>query len=245
MLAAARSIQRKIRKSIQLRGFAGTLQLCLQQPAKLIRERGPERRRRMVQREFDRRHGTDTAAVVYLSDLAIDSPNADVGTRYGPTTQAIFEEILASLDIDLRGYTFIDYGSGKGATLLYASEHPFRRAVGVEFSPDLCRIAERNATVYTSPTRKCRDLETVCMDAALYPLPSGPLLLFFNTPFGLRVVEQVLKNVERSLREHPRDLHAAYLNYAFDKEASGALERAPFLEKLRETGAYRVYAGRA
>lgn len=244
MFAAARSIQRKIRRSIQARGFAGTLQLCLQQPAKLIRERGPERRRRMVQEEFDRRHGTDTAAVVYLSDLAIDSPNADVGTRYGPTTQAIFEEILAGLDIDLGDFIFIDYGSGKGVTLLYASEHPFRRAVGVEFSPDLCRIAERNVAVYNTPTRKCRDLETVCMDAALYPLPSGPLLLFFNSPFGVRVVERVLETIERSLAESPRELRAAYLNYTFDKEASSALERAPFLEKLRETGAYRIYAGR-
>lgn len=245
MLSAMRSIQRKIHRSIQIRGYAGTLQLCLQQPVKLIRERGPERRRRMVQQEFDRRHGTDTAAIVYLSDLAIDSPNADVGTRYGPTTQAIFEEILAGLDVDLRDYTFIDYGSGKGATLLYASEHPFRRAVGVEFAADLCRISERNVAVYNTPTRKCRDLETVCMDGALYPLPSGPLLLFFNSPFGVRVVERVLDTIERSLTEHPRELRVVYLNYSFDKEASGAMERARFLEKLRETGAYRIYAGRA
>ena len=50
---------------------------------------------------------------------------------------ARFRKVLASLQIAFHDYTFIDFGSGKGRALLLASEFPFKRIIGLEFSPEL------------------------------------------------------------------------------------------------------------
>ena len=55
------------------------------------------------------------------------------GGQYQPSEPALFHEILDSLPVAVDGFTFIDLGSGKGRTLLMASEYPFRRIIGVEF----------------------------------------------------------------------------------------------------------------
>ena len=67
---------------------------------------------------------------------------------YQPTDAGLFQEMMAILPIDFREFTFVDLGSGKGRTLLMASEYPFRRIVGVEILPELHRAAEENIANY-------------------------------------------------------------------------------------------------
>ena len=62
---------------------------------------------------------------------------------YQPTDAALFQEMMASLPIDFSEFTFMDLGSGKGRTLLMASEYPFRRIVGVEILPELHRLPRK------------------------------------------------------------------------------------------------------
>ncbi len=40
--------------------------------------------------------------------------------------------MMAALPIEFNQFTFIDLGSGKGRTLLMASDFPFRKILGVE-----------------------------------------------------------------------------------------------------------------
>ena len=47
-------------------------------------------------------------------------------------------------------FTFVDLGSGKGRTLLMASDYPFRRIIGVELLPSLHQIAQENLRQYKS-----------------------------------------------------------------------------------------------
>jgi hypothetical protein len=95
-------------------------------------------------------------------------------SEYQPTEPAAFREMLDGLDqalqqtpqqtfqptgnpdqttLNFRDFTFVDLGSGKGRTLLMASDYPFRRIVGgtsafsarnraAEFAPVQERIAE-------------------------------------------------------------------------------------------------------
>jgi hypothetical protein len=95
-----------------------------------------------------------------LSDLDILSANWIDGHDYFPIEPDRFQRVLESFDIALEGLTFIDFGSGKGRTLLMASEYPFRQIIGLEFSPELHRIAESNITRYFSPTQKCRKIRS-------------------------------------------------------------------------------------
>ncbi|HSS98535.1 MAG TPA: hypothetical protein VLK33_15975, partial [Terriglobales bacterium] len=89
--------------------------------------------------------------VDYDWDHRVDTTGATVGWRerllgtlhspYQPTESALFHEMLDSLKIDFREFTFIDLGSGKGRTLLMASDYPFRRIIGVELFPALHAVA--------------------------------------------------------------------------------------------------------
>ena len=53
---------------------------------------------------------------------------------------------MARLDVDHSEFTFVDYGLGKGRVLMLATEYPFKRIVGVEFSESLDRTARQNLT---------------------------------------------------------------------------------------------------
>jgi hypothetical protein len=93
-----------------------------------------------------------------------------------------FKHVLAGLDIAFENYTFVDFRSGKGRALLPASEFPFRRILGLEFSPELHRTAEENIRRYNSATQKCRDIQSLNVDFADFALPPEASVLFFFHP---------------------------------------------------------------
>jgi hypothetical protein len=68
---------------------------------------------------------------------------------YFATEPWLFEQLMQALPIDFTQFTFIDLGSGKGRVLLMASAYPFKRIIGVEFMPELHRVAQENIRKYT------------------------------------------------------------------------------------------------
>lgn len=103
---------------------------------------------------FDRQHGTDTRAV--LAMRFDDAPAPGQVVRSGPTHPAVLRNILENLGAEPRDFTFVDFGSGKGRALLCAAAFPFKRIVGVEWSPDLCAIARRNIENSVPAIRRLR-----------------------------------------------------------------------------------------
>jgi len=161
---------------------------------------------------FDEFWGTDTEHHIGAAEL--DCSGADVPGlwRYWPTARATFERILESADVAYESSVFVDLGSGKGRVLLMASEYPFRRIVGVELSPALHRVAERNVAAWRSPYRRCPRIDLVCMDAAQFQLPPEETLLYLFQPFPANTMRAVLDNLGKSLQRHPRPVRLAYLN---------------------------------
>src|SRR6516225_1387013 len=76
---------------------------------------------------FDRRFGTHTKTITELDELDIDSPNKQLGERYQASPSRPFRRVISLLDIDYREFAFVDFGSGRGRTLLLASGFPFRK----------------------------------------------------------------------------------------------------------------------
>jgi len=119
-------------------------------PVHLFREYRAARRLVRDQRrsDFDRAYDVDTdgdfGGWTYLSDLSIPSPNWIHGNNYTGIDPERFSGILAGVTIKFEDFVFIDFGSGKGRALLLASEFPFKRIVGVEFSPELHAAAVDN-----------------------------------------------------------------------------------------------------
>jgi SAM-dependent methyltransferase len=161
----------------------------------------------------------------YDWEFRVDTTSATVSWRarllglmhsaYQPIEPDLFREIINSLEIDFSRFTFIDIGSGKGRALLLAAEYPFRRIVGVELLPELHSIAEENIRKYSSEKPACRDVQAVCADAGEYSFPAEPLVVFLFNPLPQAGLNQLVGNLEASLRENPRPVYVIYANPVF------------------------------
>jgi SAM-dependent methyltransferase len=204
-----------------------------------IRDSTPERRRQRygdAEYDWDHRVNTTSAGVGWHNRLlgVFHSP-------YQPTEPDLFREMLEALKqqshSDLRDFVFVDLGSGKGRTLLMASDYPFRRIVGVELLPALHQAAQENLSRYRSESQKCFALESICADATEFPFPAEPMVLYLFNPFPESGLRRMMANLERSLREDPRALYVLYHNPLLEHVLSGGAG----LRRLHATLQYAVY----
>jgi tRNA G46 methylase TrmB len=219
-----KTILPKIRKSLRQKGMLRTAWDCALGPYQLFRTyRQTQKDYRLLDApsEFDRKHNVETSQRVHMTDLRIDSPNWIYADGYWPTPPGIVRDALFGLEIRYEDFTFIDLGSGKGRVLLLASEYPFRRIVGVEFSAELHAIAEENIRRYRSATQKCRNIDSCCMDFTLFQLPQEPVFLFLYNPSSREITLSLANNLARSLREHPRPAWVVYVTPTYDVFSSG------------------------
>jgi SAM-dependent methyltransferase len=172
--------------------------------------------------EFDAEHNIETSGRVHETDLDIAGPNWIHASPYFPTPGRFLKEIFAGLEIRFEDFTFIDLGSGKGRVLLMASEVPFHDIIGVEISPRLTAVANRNVASYKGE-QKCRDINPVCMDFTKFEFPEVPLFVFLYNPASLHLTNIVARNLKSSLNQHPREVWILYVTphrEVFDSEKS-------------------------
>jgi Methyltransferase domain len=204
-----------------------------------VRESTPERRRqRYGDAEYDWDHhvNTTSAAVGWHDRLlgVFHSP-------YQPTEPDLFREMLEALrqqsHSDFHDFVFVDLGSGKGRTLLMASDYPFRRIVGVELLPALHQAAQENLREYRSESQKCFALESVCADATEFPFPTEPMVLYLFNPFPESGLWRMMANLEQSLQAHPRAVFVLYHNPLLEH----VLSQSAGLRKLYSTHQFALY----
>ncbi|MGA9544824.1 MAG: class I SAM-dependent methyltransferase [Candidatus Sulfotelmatobacter sp.] len=218
--------------------FAATQQLG-EAIWEFVRDSTPERRRQRygdAEYDWDYRVNTTSAAVGWRNRLlgVFHSP-------YQPTQPDLFREMLAALKqqnhFEFHDFVFVDLGSGKGRTLLMASDYPFRRIVGVELLPALHEAAEENLSKYRSESQKCFALESICADATEFSFPAEPMVLYLFNPFPESGLRRMVANLEQSLREHPRAVFLLYHNPLLEHLLSGS----GGLRKLHSNHQYALY----
>jgi SAM-dependent methyltransferase len=194
-----------------------------------------QRRQRYGDIDYDWDHRVDTTgATVSWRDRLLGL----LHSPYQPTDPALFEEMLASLTIDFRDFVFIDIGSGKGRTLLMASDYPFRRIIGIELLPELNRVAQENIRKYRSDSQRCFAIESICGDAREFVLPPEPTVLYLFNPLPEPGMVQLIANLERSLRKHPRALLVLYHNPVLEH----VLAEHKQLTKIGGTPQYSIFS---
>ena len=162
-----------------------------------------------------------------LSTLTITSPNKDAGHDYRPVPCQVFDWAIAQIPEDLSGFTFVDYGAGKGRAMLLAAEHPFAAVAGVEFAAELHDNAQMNIAQYPRSNMRCRNVECVLEDAVQVGPPEGASVHYFFNPFGRGVFAEVLNNIVMAYRMKPRRLYLVLIDpIATDLvDASGVFAR--------------------
>jgi trans-aconitate methyltransferase len=77
------------------------------------------------------------------SKIWINALRKQHAEKYKATRARYFRKLMKRVHLPRDG-VFVDVGCGKGRILLLAVEHGLNRVVGIEISPTLCKIAEKN-----------------------------------------------------------------------------------------------------
>jgi len=170
-----------------------------------------------LDRRFDRLYGTDTCDRIELDNFDIVGSNRDRGIYYEPTPMALFKHMMSKIQLPLpyQDFVFIDYGSGKGRTLLMASDYPFKSIVGVEFARELHLVAQKNIEIYSSKRdsrQQCKELISVHSDASRFEPPPENLLVYFYNPFLKDIMVKVLENLARVAGNNRSKVALIYFN---------------------------------
>ncbi len=204
-----------------------------------VRDSSPSRKRLRfgdADYDWDYRVNTTSGAVGWRERLL-----GEFYSAYQPTEPVVFHEMMADLQkrtcLDFTRFTFIDLGSGKGRTLLMASDYPFRRIIGVELLPALNAIAQQNVRQYKSESQKCFDLESICADATRIDLPEDPLVIFLFNPFPEAPLAEAVNNINKSLRGKDRPVFVLYHN----PEHENVLLSCESLEKVCGAHQYSIF----
>lgn len=173
---------------------------------------------------FDVRFGTDTTAELTPTEAAIPAERRDGATMYLPSVEQDLEAMLEALAWPaslISQATFVDIGSGKARVVLLAAMRRFREVLGVELSPVLHAIAQRNLErvrdrgVLLSPARLALG------DATELAVPHGPLIAYLYHPFREPIAAIVVDRMVASLATSPRPAAILYghptLQQPFDR----------------------------
>jgi hypothetical protein len=220
-------------------GYISASAQLLKALAEFLRDSTPQRRRQRygdIDYDWNYRVNTTSAAVGWHDRLlgVFNSP-------YQPTEPSLFQEMIGVISsqpgFDFHDFTFIDLGSGKGRTLLMASDYPFRQIIGVELLPALHHIAQQNLSQYHSDNQKCFSLESICADATEFSFPADPTFLFLFNPFPESGLQRVIANLERSLQQHPRAVYVLYHNPLL----AHLLDASTALKQIAKSAQFAIY----
>jgi hypothetical protein len=192
----------------------------------------------MSRDQSDRAMNIRAARAERLDRFDIVSDNAIHATCYEPTPPGVLEDLLLEVSGDLSEHVFIDLGSGKGRMLCFASAHPFKRIIGVEFAKELHAAAQENLRQFKAPWRRCRDVRSILADVTTFEWPSDPLVLFLFNPFREPILGRVVESLEQSHAVKPRPIWLLY----YMPEHAAVIERSACFRTVGRAKNWAVYA---
>jgi len=188
----------KLRRSLNGRGIFNTIMLIINQSLN-----------RFQFRKYD------FWGLIYPSDLDGSEELKKHAVKYEASNQVFFKKLLNSAEWPFKTSTFVDFGCGKGAALIYASDFGFKKMIGVEFSPNLAQLASDNLQKFFVQKGGKVNFEIVNIDASQYDIPPEADCFYFFNPFDAFIMDKVFKNIVESLETNPRKILIVYLNAVY------------------------------
>lgn len=180
-----------------------------------LRKRGISRTLRISIFEiyYEYKFGTDTSFIISKQQLDGTEDAKSHATDYFPSSYLILYEAFSWLGRTSRDNVLVDYGSGMGRTLMYASTMPLKRLIGVEISEELCAMASANLDrLYGTSNRDRPPWSIVNVDARFFEVPDDANLFYFFNPFDAVVMRQVVDRILASVQKVPRRCTVIYAN---------------------------------
>lgn len=221
---------------VRYRGILGAVGYYGGAAFEFLRDLTPQRRRsRYGDTDYDFDHNVDTTwATVSLRTRLRELIS---GAQYQASEPQLFHEILRTLPVAPEAFTFIDLGSGKGRTLLMASDYGFRRIIGVELLDELHQIAQRNIAGYHSEQRRCFNIEAYSGDARDFRFPQEAFVLYLFNPFPDYILKTVLEKLRESVASNPGEVYVIYHNLVHET----LFKSQPWLGEIHRTPQFAIY----
>jgi hypothetical protein len=177
-----------------------------------------------LRNNWDLKHKVDTGGRISLNASGIEVSGDHARSAYDivSTPPSVFT-CLSKFFPERRGdYSYLDIGSGKGMTVLLASEMGFKACIGVEFASFPCETARKNLQHYIgsgSPRSPCL-IVNAC--ATEFRFPDGNVVLFFNNPFAPEIWRKMVPRLV-DIANQARDV-TIILTGSFPDTISGAAD---------------------
>lgn len=178
---------------------------------------------RIFDMTYDFRYKIDTDSRLELDELDVDRETASKGQKYQPTGVLAFYSIFSNIQLP-ENSVLVDYGCGKGRVLLLAATlENVKKTVGIEFSQELCDIAEKNVESFQQTANlQDKEFKIVCCDASRYEYEDDETVFYFFFPFDSELMERTMNGINDSLERNPREavLISYYTHTRDDIEAA-------------------------
>jgi 16S rRNA G966 N2-methylase RsmD len=178
---------------------------------------------------FEKWYGTNTSEIIEVQDLDITQRHKKHSFRYQPTRVRHFNKLMKILDLPAVS-VFVDLGSGKGRVLLMASRYGFKRIVGIEVSPQLCKIARDNVSIYEKRLKRPLNVTVVESDVLQYSISDDENVFYFFKPFDDYMMEKIIEKIKNSLLRNPRKVWLIFNNFQYNE----LIETDQQFERFRE-----------
>ena len=119
---------------------------------------------------------------------------------YDPTPYVVLEEMI-KLELITQDDIVVDYGCGKGRIEFFLNNQIGCRVIGVDHSERLLKVAKNNLKLYGDNGK----ISFIHHKAETYTPREANMFYFYN-PFSSKIFRQVLKRIEESLEENPREI---------------------------------------
>jgi len=162
---------------------------------------------------YERRFGLDCRGKIEIDELnksVNDERYRKYGVKFASCQFEWMKKGIDSLPIDIKNAQLLDLGSGKGRMTCYALKRGFKKAIGVELSPELVSISRRNLKKLINPIVGQHKWEIINGDASEYIIPREVDVIWMYHPFTGPVLEKVLKNIKTA--GHYKKLHIIFAN---------------------------------
>ncbi|MCR5283404.1 MAG: SAM-dependent methyltransferase [Lachnospiraceae bacterium] len=164
---------------------------------------------------------------------------------YEPTSYSVLERLADSGLIRGEDH-LLDYGCGKGRTLIYFHDRIGCRGTGVELMRDFYELAVANKTAYEKDICKPKGgtcgIDFSLGEAQKYDVPASVNRVFFFNPFSAVIFDIVMQNLVQSFYETKRHI-MLFLYYPQDAYIA-ALARTEEVQFFDEIDCTDLFTGR-
>jgi len=142
-------------------------------------------------------------------DISLVSNNQNENfdyVQYQPAYTYYIKKIMKCFSIN-QSDKLLDYGSGKGAAMIFFSRYPFSKIVGIEYNQYLHETAINNFKL-----KKLSNLKSYNGDATLFADIDQYTYFFLYNPFIGKILELTIEQIKQSLIRNPRKITILYQN---------------------------------